>query len=329
MKRLILLILISVTLMHCSTIQEPKNDEATLLIGQIMSAGKISDYRYYNLNGINKSGIEITIENKETKNVEVLKSNFDGIFYSTTLLPGEYAIKKFFIDKGASYFTLLNSLNDFTLTKGKVNNLGIINWELNFNESSRRYLNKEYSELQKLFLSKYPESAWLRKEWIAVDVHPEKSAMTSVSKINIIWRGIYKSEIIREIENKDYPNNIQRIISDTPTRIKDTKIIPLQIGTCFGIIYEIIGEPKGSYVNISKVIIFPDKGLKDPTKIEILKNHKSVLFPVIGKEHIEGYRLLNDWELVPGEWKIQLWSGDKKYAEETFTLIKPSSESGT
>jgi hypothetical protein len=37
-----------------------------------------------------------------------------------------------------------------------------------------------------------------------------------------------------------------------------------------------------------------------------------------------GYDIDDSWELVPGVWTIQLWAGDQKFAEESFTLVTES-----
>jgi hypothetical protein len=42
----------------------------------------------------------------------------------------------------------------------------------------------------------------------------------------------------------------------------------------------------------------------------------------IGIAAYKSYSLRHEWEVVPGNWTIQIWYGDRKLAEQTFTLVK-------
>jgi hypothetical protein len=41
---------------------------------------------------------------------------------------------------------------------------------------------------------------------------------------------------------------------------------------------------------------------------------------VIGDVHWRGYAFDEPWEVVPGVWTIEIWQGDRKLLERSFTI---------
>ena len=65
----------------------------------------------------------------------------------------------------------------------------------------------------------------------------------------------------------------------------------------------------------------------EPTRLRILALCAHSEFTVterIGEAHslYHGIALDYDWALVPGNWTLEIWSGDRILASEVFTLIR-------
>jgi hypothetical protein len=96
-----------------------------------------------------------------------------------------------------------------------------------------------------------------------------------------------------------------------------------QKGVSFGFEYRLVGTPDGAKVTVRKVTLFPLPGVRNPKTGEVTTRSEYIETNAIGQRVLKAYSLDNDWEAVPGEWIQQVWVGEKKLAEETFTLTKP------
>jgi tetratricopeptide (TPR) repeat protein len=186
MKRVISSIFILV--IGCASIQEPNNDQTALLIGQIIYNGSGFESDFFLLNTTYKNSIEVTILNKETNSSTILKTDSDGIFSLGNLPSGEYLFKKLKLTAGSRDSNMalssmsFGNVQSFSVIEGKVNNVGIINWKHN-PDNIKYFLNKEYNEVYNYFSLNYPNSKWLKREWIKVKVNVN-SAMPEFKSVS-------------------------------------------------------------------------------------------------------------------------------------------------
>ena len=94
-------------------------------------------------------------------------------------------------------------------------------------------------------------------------------------------------------------------------------------GISFGFEYRLNGTPDGAKVTVRKVTIFPSPGIRNPKTGEVSMRSEYIETNAIGQRVLKAYNLDNDWEVVSGDWVQQVWVGEKKVAEQTFTLNKP------
>jgi hypothetical protein len=106
------------------------------------------------------------------------------------------------------------------------------------------------------------------------------------------------------------------------TFVSEMTSVPARQGTGFGIEYRLLGTPKGAKVPIRSVTIFPAGGVRNPKTGETFERSEYVEDKAIGDTLLKGYTLDDDWEVVPGTWTFQVWFGDRKLAEKSFTLTK-------
>lgn len=144
----------------------------------------------------------------------------------------------------------------------------------------------------------------------------------TVDHIDVTWDGIY---VVKSQEETNDPNTAAgfRHLSNGFKSVMRTHTIPAKIGLRFGFKFIVHGEPQGAEVALKRVDIFPEKGLKNPDKKETTYREEYETNRIIGDESSAGYVFDHDWEMVQGVWKFQLWDGDRKLAEESFTIVKP------
>jgi hypothetical protein len=104
---------------------------------------------------------------------------------------------------------------------------------------------------------------------------------------------------------------------------KKTLTVPIGKGVNFGFQYLAVGTPRGERATLHFVVIYPSPGVKKPGSSAPLPRDEYDEKVRIGvKGSFDGYELDNDWEMVPGAWTLQIWSGTTQLASETFTLVK-------
>ena len=142
----------------------------------------------------------------------------------------------------------------------------------------------------------------------------------TIEKIEITEYGVYSASV------QESKRDAKGILKSTLGEIKlaeQTRLVPMRLGVRFGIRFKPVGTPDGAHVEIKKVTTFPPGGLKKPSG-ETLTESRSVLKKDLGTASYTDYGFDDPWELVEGDWTIELFDGDRKLASETFTVYDES-----
>lgn len=160
--------------------------------------------------------------------------------------------------------------------------------------------------------------------------------MVSISSASIAAE-VYGIEIqewgIYDIEKvKGFAQGTSVFVDDIKL-LKLTYEIPARLGTSFGLKYYVNGHPPGAQVNITQRWLFPYPGVKHPKTGKLTHYYDETTPAPIGHTMQGNYLIVwsiaaiqtfaQESDLVPGEWKLQLWHGGKKLKEKTFTVYKP------
>lgn len=106
---------------------------------------------------------------------------------------------------------------------------------------------------------------------------------------------------------------------------KETRSIPGKLGVTFGIRYRYVGEPIGGLVPVTVRLVFPPPGLKSPAGTKVLRYDDIRELAALGLTGFMSMTFDHVWEIVPGTWRMQIWSGGKKLADEPFEVFIPPS----
>jgi hypothetical protein len=142
----------------------------------------------------------------------------------------------------------------------------------------------------------------------------------SVEEAEVTDYGIYTAD--KTAASPQLANIVQQPV-DNVALIAITNTIPAERGINFGFRYRLVGEPLDSRVTVRIETIFPPAGIMSP-KAGLLHSYSYSVTDHIGvRSSFAGYSADESWELVPGTWTMQLWVGDKKFAEQSFTMLPP------
>ena len=98
--------------------------------------------------------------------------------------------------------------------------------------------------------------------------------------------------------------------------------IPGVLGTKFGLQYRINSTPKGAMFEVSSIIIFPPGGLVNKQG-KVFEQASETFEVPVGEQLFYGFGFDEEWEIVPGEWKIQIWHNNARMIERKFNIQLP------
>ena len=150
---------------------------------------------------------------------------------------------------------------------------------------------------------------------------PSADAAPQVTRIKVSNSGIFSA--VDQAAQKPAAGAIPFADVTNVHLTKKTRTIPMSKGVDFGFQYEAVGMPLGEKATLHFVVIYPSPGISKPgSPSPLLRDEYDQKVRIGVKGSYDGYELDNDWELVPGDWTLEIWSGNNKLASETFTLVK-------
>jgi hypothetical protein len=140
----------------------------------------------------------------------------------------------------------------------------------------------------------------------------------TVERVDVTERGIYTAVPVRAAQPS--AEGVSHTVVDSIKLAAQTHEIPLQKGVSFGFRYVIVGAPSGAPVSLRKVVIYPPPGAHKPGSSAPLTTTGWNDIRPVGSEGFVLYSLDDDWEVIPGEWTLEVWVSGRKLASQTFHL---------
>ena len=151
------------------------------------------------------------------------------------------------------------------------------------------------------------------------------AADTRLDRIVVLHKGLLVSEP-KPDERKEVPNVDGKgaLVVDTTSGdpvIKDTSTIPAMRGVSFGYHYRIVGTPDRAPVTLRVVTRYPKPGLRDPKTRKLSRRKAALVRFTIGDEAFQVVDLGAEGDQVlSGTWILELWYGERRLAQESFTV---------
>ena len=141
---------------------------------------------------------------------------------------------------------------------------------------------------------------------------------TLIERIEFTEYGIYTVD--RDIQGRDVLG-INKASASNVRHAATMRTVPAQIGTTFGFGYKVIGKPYDAPVDLKKIVIFPQPGLRPAQSPRPISQDEFTLQTKIGQTSYAFYTLEDSFELVPGPWVIEIWYDNHKLATQSFKVI--------
>lgn len=103
---------------------------------------------------------------------------------------------------------------------------------------------------------------------------------------------------------------------------QNTDSIPATLGLRFGFNYAISGKPEFSYVDISKIIRYPEPGLKRNGKY--IHSDSTTTSVQLDKLSYYGFNFEKEYELVAGKWEFEFSYKGTKLFSKVFYVYYPT-----
>jgi Domain of unknown function (DUF3859) len=143
-----------------------------------------------------------------------------------------------------------------------------------------------------------------------------------VERAEIVWAGLYRASILGTVTQPNTAIGRTNQLGDIE-KLETTTTVPVRIGVNFGFEYTLVGAPDGGAATVTVVVVPPKAGLLNPqTQQRVYRETWSPSVALVGATTLIGYLLEQDWELVPGLWRFEIWLGDRKVGEQSFCLVE-------
>jgi len=157
---------------------------------------------------------------------------------------------------------------------------------------------------------------------VAALAAPARAADAHIDRIDLIAAGFYDATAAKVASTRPGPtaaggktNQLADValMSEAPA---DTA----RVGIGFGVRFRSAGEPRGAQATLRSVWKIPEPGIRNPENGTTYRESVTEFTTAVGGVHWRGYGFDKAWEVVPGVWTIEIWQGDRKLLEHSFTV---------
>lgn len=158
-------------------------------------------------------------------------------------------------------------------------------------------------------------------------VTPPEKVVDNPLKSNVSRSGLYRLVRSSGVFNDPNTSTGKAVSKPVVQLVRTTERIPLIRGAQMYLQYRIWPLPEQpAYVDLRRVLKHPPMTLPDgsvSTGSDYVIKRRVTSNQLIA---YTGYGLDEDYELVEGEWAIEIWYKDKKMIEQKFTTYQPDKE---
>lgn len=147
---------------------------------------------------------------------------------------------------------------------------------------------------------------------------PAAAQQPQVTGLEILHAGIYAIEPGQE--TRDDKGVLVGPVKSAKLAVSTTRV-PAKLGASFGIEYRLIGAPAGAKVTVKEGVRYPAPGAHPASTGQLVAFDSSDTTLAINGSNTSLYTIEEPWEVLPGTWVFEIWLGDRKLGEQTFTLV--------
>jgi hypothetical protein len=151
-------------------------------------------------------------------------------------------------------------------------------------------------------------------------ISAQDASAPRIEGIVLDWAGPYLVSESHPVRDPRDPTG-NRFVSSQPAPLPQTDRIALNLGVRFGIGFTLQGITTGEPVAVRRVWRFP--AITNPQTSVTTSRAENNFICRMNEPCFTGQVLNQEFELVPGNWTVELWSGSNKILEHSFELFRP------
>jgi len=155
---------------------------------------------------------------------------------------------------------------------------------------------------------------------------PARADDARIDRIDLIAAGFYDAAAAKVAGTRPAPTAAggkTNQLADL-TLMGETPADTARVGIGFGVRFRSAGGPRGALATLRSVWKIPAPGIRNPENGTTYRESVAEFTTAVGGVHWRGYGFDQPWEVVPGTWTIEIWQGDRKLLEHSFTIGPPS-----
>jgi hypothetical protein len=164
------------------------------------------------------------------------------------------------------------------------------------------------------------KSAWLAVLAAAICFAGDAAGQHAhIERIVIVEAGLLEA---RKVDSLPTPGTAagETSVLDSVVFYDASRRVPAQVGLQFGARYRIVGAPAGQAAIVRIKWLVPGPGMRNPLTGEVTRIDEADETVTVGTDRLAGYKFGQSWEIVPGTWLLELWSGDRRLNSVSFTV---------
>jgi hypothetical protein len=149
------------------------------------------------------------------------------------------------------------------------------------------------------------------------------ASATEVTGARVVGLGVYKCAASSGTQSAPgTPGNDIDLFNGCQLSLASSTI-QARLGTQFGCTFVVDGSPADADVALNLRWKFPSQGLRDRSGGKDYYWADYVRSSKVGQPHSFFYGFDHAWELVPGEWALEIRDGSRKLTECRFNVVSP------
>lgn len=140
-----------------------------------------------------------------------------------------------------------------------------------------------------------------------------------IERVVIVEAGLLEARKIDQVATPGTASGTTSVL-DSVVFYESSRQVPARLGVQFGVRYRIVGAPDGQEATVRVKWLVPEPGMRNPLTGLAVREDEAAETVIIGTDRLAGYRFGQAWEIVPGKWTLELWSGNRRLAGVAFTV---------
>ena len=136
----------------------------------------------------------------------------------------------------------------------------------------------------------------------------------------LLWAGTTQEAGGTEVRDTASPTGFS-VLNSERHLLSLSESIPATVGTSFGAGWVFEGAPNTKRVNYTVRWLFPPKGITNPTTGVQRFSTEVQSYCLAEKLCTTSWKLIEQWEAVPGVWRMEVWVGKRLTLGQNFNLV--------